>query len=255
MNTVINMYKRIVGGNYVSTIEKYPFMATIWYLDGEEFKFKCGCSFIGKRYFLTAAHCLKNREIRRMLVRMGNTNLKNLPLTFRVVKAHIHPKFNLNNLQNDIAVLEVDKDIPEEMYNPLRIPCHHMDNICYNVGHQVKVLGFGKDKDNSTIEHLLDLKEVDLKVKSIEESKYHKSLIGPDMFLAGDIVNGKVVDACTGDSGGPCIKFLKGYWVLIGVVSWGTGCGKQALPGVYTKVLSYHEWIRTVCKFPKCTNH
>ena len=26
-------------------------MATIWYLDGDEFSFKCGASYIGKNYF------------------------------------------------------------------------------------------------------------------------------------------------------------------------------------------------------------
>jgi len=249
---MINICKRIVGGDFVNESNKYPFMATIWYLDGEEFKFKSGAIYIGKRYFLTAAHCLKNREIIRMLVRMGDTSLRRLPMTFRVKKAFTHPNFNGKNLQNDIAIIEVDKDVKAE---PIRIPCDHLKDNCYNLGHKVKVLGFGKDCAASSQDHLLDLKEVDLRIVPIEESKYHRSLITNDMFLAGNTINGKTVDACTGDSGGPCIKMIRQNWVLVGVVSWGSGCGNKNLPGVYTKVLSYHNWIRNICKFGGCGNH
>lgn len=252
MDTVINICKRIVGGDFVDSSNKYPFMATIWYLDGEEFRFKCGAAYIGKKYFITAAHCLKNREARRMLIRLGSSSLKSLPTTLRVIKAHSHPNFNGKTLHNDIAILEVEKEIDVD---PIRLPCEHLKDVCYNFGHIVKVLGFGKDAEITTQEHLNDLKEVDLRVVPIEESKYHRSLITNDMFLAGNTVNGKTVDACTGDSGGPCIKIIKGNWVLVGVVSWGTGCGRKDLPGVYTRVLSYHNWIRNICKFGGCTNH
>lgn len=35
-----------------------------------------------------------------------------------------------------------------------------------------------------------------------------------------------------------------GPWSVIGVVSFGDGCGKVNKPGVYTKVLTYLNWIR-----------
>lgn len=63
------------------------------------------------------------------------------------------------------------------------------------------------------------------------------------MLCAG----GSGSDACQGDSGGPLFKSIDANnqtkdFVLTGIVSWGVGCG-QGIPGVYTRVSEYVEWI------------
>ena len=45
----------------------------------------------------------------------------------------------------------------------------------------------------------------------------------------------KGTDACKGDSGGPLIKTY-GEPVLVGIVSWGKGCGRANEPGYYVRV-------------------
>ena len=55
-------------------------------------------------------------------------------------------------------------------------------------------------------------------------------------------------DSCGGDSGGPLVikkkRGLSTYSVQIGIVSWGLPkCGTAGVPGVYTNVGHFMNWI------------
>lgn len=54
------------------------------------------------------------------------------------------------------------------------------------------------------------------------------------------------MDSCSGDSGGPLFVHVGRQAVQIGVVSYGTYCAAKGLPGVYTRVSEYIDWIKTV---------
>lgn len=67
-------------------------------------------------------------------------------------------------------------------------------------------------------------------------------------LCAGDMRGG--VDACSGDSGGP---LRDGSGMVVGIVSWGVGCGRPGLPGVYTRVSSLTSWIDRALGAPNTT--
>ena len=47
-----------------------------------------------------------------------------------------------------------------------------------------------------------------------------------------------------GDSGGPLmLQNSREQWAVVGIVSFGRGCGRLNSPGIYTRVPDYVDWI------------
>ena len=64
-------------------------------------------------------------------------------------------------------------------------------------------------------------------------------------MCAGDAKG--VVDACQGDSGGPLVCKAKGeVWYVVGATSWGGGCARKGVYGVYADVKVMRDWIDAV---------
>lgn len=82
---------------------------------------------------------------------------------------------------------------------------------------------------------------IDMRECKIDYQWDYEDSIGPYNICAGDQEKGGK-DACSGDSGGPLISIDKR--VLLGVTSWGDGCGKKHKPGVYTRISQFVPWIK-----------
>jgi secreted trypsin-like serine protease len=67
------------------------------------------------------------------------------------------------------------------------------------------------------------------------------------MMAAGGV---KDEDACFGDSGGPLTVESKSrsFEKLVGIVSWGVGCGKANMPGIYTRLSAVKDFIENHCQ-------
>lgn len=62
------------------------------------------------------------------------------------------------------------------------------------------------------------------------------------MMASGHESSDPVTDACQGDSGGPLYDLSTKR--VVGITSWGFGCGDRHFPGVYTRVSACLSWVR-----------
>ncbi|KAH7950807.1 hypothetical protein HPB52_001933 [Rhipicephalus sanguineus] len=125
----------------------------------------------------------------------------------------------------------------------------HIGAIClppriYNVSGLMSISGFGWQKeDGNMLSPVLQVATMAVLPNSTCDKAYGGRFHPETMFCAADFVNRQ--DSCKGDSGGPAMQMHEGRVVLAGIVSWGEGCGRKGLPGVYTRVSQYLDWIES----------
>lgn len=231
-----NQENRIVGGT-ASGINRYPWVARIVY-DG---RFHCGASLLSESYVLTAAHCvrrLKRSKIRIILGDHDQSTTTDVPAKMRAVSAIIrHRNFDTDTYNHDIALLKLRK--PVEFTKNIR-------PICLPSGHDPAgklgvVVGWGRTSEGGTLPNIVQ--EVDVPILSLSQCramKYRASRITSYMLCAGK----GAMDSCQGDSGGPLLVHNEDKYEVVGIVSWGVGCGRPGYPGVYTRVSRYVNWLR-----------
>ena len=102
------------------------------------------------------------------------------------------------------------------------------------------VTGFGTTREGGSSSDKLMEVEVPV-VSNAQCSNSYPGYITFNHICAGK--EGK--DSCQGDSGGPLFWSSNSKFYLTGIVSFGQGCARPNYPGVYTRVTSYLNWIKT----------
>lgn len=167
-----------------------------------------------------------------------------------VVSVHIHPEYYAGTLDNDLAILKLDHPV-DFTKNPHISPACLPDQYSDFTNARCWTTGWGKDAFGEHGKYQNILKEVDVPILSHHqcESQLRNTRLGysyklnPGFICAGG-EEGK--DACKGDGGGPLVCERNGVWNVVGVVSWGIGCGQVNVPGVYVKVSAYLPWIQQI---------
>jgi len=213
----------IVGGDSASTAE-YPWVVALTTSSSEAAY--CGGALLTPDRVVTAAHCVSGYVLANIRVIAGRTDLRSDAGEERVVvRAWIHPDYESPTEGADVAVLFLDRAVP---YGTVPLQTHQE---AYAPGVPATVLGWGYTSENGPSSPALRSAEVPLVADSDCAATFQE--FDRDEMVCAGATGGS--DACYGDSGGPLVADGR----LLGVVSWGSGCGRQGTPGVYTRLASY----------------
>lgn len=228
---------RVVGG--IDSFEgAWPWQVGIHESEFSKYPF-CGGTLIGPNIVLTAAHCF--HMPRNPKVRVGDHDLGKKGKEEKVISVkniYPHMKYNRETMENDIAILLLDE--PVKLSAKVNTACMPQADDeatnCY-------VTGWGRILEGGPQSVVLQQASMPL----IDKSTCNQAMNGkilPGMLCSGH--KDKKIDACQGDSGGPlvCVRKKDGRFVLKGVTSWGFGCARKGLYGVYTDVEKFKDWIK-----------
>ncbi|XP_030636357.1 tissue-type plasminogen activator [Chanos chanos] len=241
---------RILGGQG-SDIKDQPWQAAInaFRPRSKSYNHLCGGVLIDSCWVLSAAHCFTERlNSRRLQVILGRTfRLENSSSEqiFDVEQYWTHENYEEETYDNDIALLKLKTDTGICAINsPEVLPaCLPDPNLVLPDWTECEISGYGKTAEFSPFysERVkrghVRLWPQDRCVPEILSGR----VVTPNMLCAGDTRG--LDDACKGDSGGPLVCPKDGRMTLLGLISWGDGCGKKDTPGVYTRVTKYTDWI------------
>ncbi|WP_406095535.1 serine protease [Kitasatospora purpeofusca] len=196
----------------------------------------CGGTVIGATWILTAAHCVVGATPSTLRVRAGTLAHASGGELAQVAEVIPHGSYNPSTIDYDIALLRLTKALPLGA-RIATVPLA-ADGNDPSTG-TARVSGWGATTSGGPLVAAARIVPVPLVGRAKCRTEYGATAITDRMLCAGEDAGGK--DACQGDSGGPLV--LSG--VLVGISSWGRGCGLAGYAGVYTRVGALRSWIDT----------
>jgi len=256
---------RIVGGKEVNPKYKLPYQVLVSPCNKQGHCFMCGGTILNKRYVVTAAHCLyAGKDLMTLKggsqfrVMLGEHDHCKATSSFVLASAvHKHPKFDISSasVDNDIAILKLSKDLTfSDKIKPVCLPTSATKDYS---GKASTVSGWGGTKAYTPMKPVDQPRQCALKEAIVDilkpSSKKCSDFLGDSSSTTRLCAWGKGKDACQGDSGGPLTVAENGKYVLLGVVSYGSGCATEN-PGVYARVQGFLPWMKKIISDGECSS-
>lgn len=242
--------KRIVGGQE-SDVSRFPYFVSIYDSSVAVENHLCGASLVARDFVLTAAHCYNALRVEKLVVVVNNTSPSaNNPYshTRRVVLVFTHLLYNPRSTRNDIMLLKLEFALPES------VPILDIDlDTGFEIKNELVAIGLGLTSEEGT-ELAPALREVTLLPVAFDDCRsVYESSLESNLVISAFVETEQLCaaapgrDTCTGDSGGPIIVPGDGNAadLQVGITSFGTGCGRQGFPGVYTRTSGFQKWLET----------
>ncbi|XP_064470653.1 serine proteinase stubble-like isoform X2 [Ornithodoros turicata] len=243
---------KVVGGENAK-FGQQPWQAAVVKRSFLSQKISCGGALVHERWVITAAHCVDRTPASNLRIRLGEHSIRDTSERYpheeyTVKRKVVNEGFDRRNFKNDIALLELSHPVIfREHIIPICLP-EKGENF---TGDKATVSGWGRLKyGQSYIPNILQKVDVEVlpneKCRQWFKDKGRREQIYDTMMCAGYKEGGR--DSCQGDSGGPLTFKKNERFVLIGLVSWGVQCALPSLPGVYTRVSEYVDWVNIYVK-------
>jgi len=239
-------------------------------LESESERLVGGASLIAPKIVVTAAHIIGKYKPEELKVRCGEwdiaeTESERYGHQDKIAKSiSIHPLYTRGKSDNlklyyDVGLVHTTEAFEfQPNVNTICLPdsvtednfskddCHTMGWGTFNEEEPVNLI---QNYMKKVILNRYDFDQCQSVLRAQEETtnsfNLHESFI-----CAGGVAD---KDVCKGDGGGPLVCQQQGVsdkFVLAGIISWGIGCGREGVPGVYASVrdaLCFIDWD-TKCK-------